>query len=764
MRSIVVYILAIIATVCANAKTVQNGVVKEYNEKAQKTPLPGVELNVRSAGSTVSDKKGNFALNFLTLKPGEKINVRRIEKLGYEIFNKEAIEQWNLNPKNPFIIVMCKSDKFKRIRDNYERVSSASYAKQMKKEEAALAKLKKDGKLKEAEYQKQLLELRENYENQLDNLDNYIDRFSRIDLSELSAIEQEIIDLVQQGRIEEAIAKYEEQNYVDKYSREVSQIKEVSAAIERLENIKSSKMTVKDSILASIDRQIKTLQLAGGKENFDKIGVILRDVALADVSDIPNLVKYSEFCLKQNNLTEAKTLLSSCDLTDAPADAKFKVMMLLGTLYYKQEGLNESFEYYKKASDLANLIGKDKMQAAAYHNMGTAMLDSGKYDDALNYLQKAKEIRERYIEDSLLDLFDLSTTYGNIARSFEKKGELNSSVFFYEKAIQLQCQVMETDFVMCGDVLANTYNSLAALYHSIKNYDNAKKYYSNALSILEKAYTHNPMSSAINYANTLGNYAALLTETKLFDESLIYFNKTLKIYNTLSEIAPQLMIKPRARTNVNMANAYINIGNYEDANKLLTESLNLFNELRSEDSSLYVNEIVAISNNCAILLIYMNKIEDAEKMYKNAFSVCEFSKEGDLATEIMKGRTYFNMGDFYSKVMHDQDAAQQYFKLSIQLFEILSKANPQLISFLSMALNGIAYSFMFQENYHNAMKHINDAILYSPNDSNLTNTKIEIQTAMGDLHGAKETLENFKIKHPDFDVRQLPSYKLVYGE
>ncbi len=197
---------------------------------------------------------------------------------------------------------MCKSDKFKCIRDNYEKVSSESYAKQLKKEEATLAKLKADGRLKEEEYQQLLFQLREEYENQLDNLNNYIDKFSRIDLSELNSVEQDIIELVQQGKIETAIAKYEEQNYVDKYAREVAQLKEVSTAIDRLEEIRYSKEIARDSLLSSIDRQIVTLLLAGGKDNFERIGVILRDVAFADTTSTNNAIKYAEFCLKQNKI------------------------------------------------------------------------------------------------------------------------------------------------------------------------------------------------------------------------------------------------------------------------------------------------------------------------------------------------------------------------------------------------------------------------------------------------------------------------------
>ena len=163
MKKYLFLTLLIMSALGLSAQAVQDGIIKEYNEKNAKTPLSGVELNVRSAGSTVSDTDGEFSLRFLTLKPGEKVNVRRIEKLGYELFNKEAIEQWNINPTTPFVIVMCRADRFKKIRDNYERVSSESYERQLKKEQAQLARLKEEGRLKEEEYNRQLAELNENY-------------------------------------------------------------------------------------------------------------------------------------------------------------------------------------------------------------------------------------------------------------------------------------------------------------------------------------------------------------------------------------------------------------------------------------------------------------------------------------------------------------------------------------------------------------------------------------------------------------------------
>ena len=171
-------------SVASFGQSTQPGFVKEYNERMQKTPLSEVEIVISNASTTASEKDGHFMLQFRTLKPGDKVNVRRIEKLGYEIFNKEALEQWFISrDKRPFTVIMCKSDRFKRIRDTYSRVSSESYERQLKKEESHLEAERKAGKLKEAEYEAALKKLNDEYDQQLENLDNYVDRFARIDLS-----------------------------------------------------------------------------------------------------------------------------------------------------------------------------------------------------------------------------------------------------------------------------------------------------------------------------------------------------------------------------------------------------------------------------------------------------------------------------------------------------------------------------------------------------------------------------------------------------
>jgi len=75
------------------AQSFQPCIIKEYNEELAKTPLAGVEVSVNDAGQRVSDSKGMLTLRFLTKNIGDHVDLVEISKLGYELFNKDAVSQ-----------------------------------------------------------------------------------------------------------------------------------------------------------------------------------------------------------------------------------------------------------------------------------------------------------------------------------------------------------------------------------------------------------------------------------------------------------------------------------------------------------------------------------------------------------------------------------------------------------------------------------------------------------------------------------------------
>jgi len=235
------------------AQSEQRVQIVEYNGKAEKTPVQGVGLSVNNAGSAMSDAQGFLTLKFRTLHAGDPVVIRRIEKAGYEVFNLEAVQQWTVSPQIPFQLVICKSEKVRALCDQYASVASESYGKQLQQEKARLEEERKAGKLKEAEYQEELKKTEDFFAQQLENLDLYIEKFAHFDLSELSQEEQGIIELVQKGEIEEAIARYEQMDLLGKYQQTSKEIKSIRTTQDSLTIIREEKAVARDSIKSTID-------------------------------------------------------------------------------------------------------------------------------------------------------------------------------------------------------------------------------------------------------------------------------------------------------------------------------------------------------------------------------------------------------------------------------------------------------------------------------------------------------------------------------
>ena len=236
-----------------SAQSVQSVQILEYNGTDEKTPVAGVSLTVGNAAAAMSDEKGLLTLNFRTLKAGDPVKIRRIEKTGYEVFNLEAVEQWVIAPKEVFQLVICKTDRIKALCDLYNQAANENYSKQLQQEKDRLEADRKAGRLKEEEYKAELQKTEELYAQQLENLDLYVERFAHIDLSQLTEQEQEIIALVQKGLMDEAILKYEQMDLLGKYQQQSKNIQQIRSTQDSLSVIHKEKSIARDSLKSTID-------------------------------------------------------------------------------------------------------------------------------------------------------------------------------------------------------------------------------------------------------------------------------------------------------------------------------------------------------------------------------------------------------------------------------------------------------------------------------------------------------------------------------
>lgn len=259
------YLLLLVLLLCsmgtmAMAQAVQNGRVVQYNGKEGKTPLMNVSVSAVGAPAVRSDADGLFALQFRTLHAGDAIQFRRVELAGYEVMNTEALAAARVantsgDAAEPFVIVMCKSNELSRLRDGYRDVATARYQKQLEEAQAQLQRLKKEGKMQQAEYDKQLDALEEKYEAQMQTLDTYVDKFARIDLSELDEAEAQIVALVQEGKIDEAIARYEEQNLTQRLQQGVQEQRQLTRDVQTVDQAIDQKKVEGQRIERNIEKQ-----------------------------------------------------------------------------------------------------------------------------------------------------------------------------------------------------------------------------------------------------------------------------------------------------------------------------------------------------------------------------------------------------------------------------------------------------------------------------------------------------------------------------
>ena len=739
------YTIALLFLCCcyAVAQTRQEGIVKEYNEQLAKTALGQVEIVVTNAGSTVSDNKGRFRLEFRTQKPGDKVNVKRIEKLGYVIFNKEAIDQWIISKdKKPFTIVMCQGERFKRIRDNYNAVSSASYKKQREKDEMRLENERKAGILKEEEYERAMMALNDEYDRQLENLDNYIDRFARIDLNDLSDQEASIIQLVQNGDIDAAIELYEKQSFINTYKRECENLDKLGKAKRTLRKLREQKVLSRDSIFASILRQVNTYALAGGVANFEKARKLLYECAIADTMHLDAVWEYAYFMDNQNEYEEAIRFYNIYVNQCTDRLSLTSLYNNLGAIYEKNQEYDKAEHYFKiNLAYSQERYSHDKeanwdIIIRDFHNLGTMYDDWGKSDSAAVYFKKAFAVYSER-SDSLTDeeMADKSMLYNNYGASCFKQGDFENAALNYGIAHDIRRALYDKENSRYKAVFAMTLHNIGALHQTQKEFDMAWKYYLESFRMRKQLVDSNPRAYKSDLQSSLMNIVPFGLEMQLLGDSTSQdetgYEKAERMYKlaysireTLYEFSPEKYMKDFSASVNNLAGLYVDMEKYEDALPLYQKVETLYDELCKSDGD-YLADLMNVS-------YWIGVISD-EVQGNTEQAIASWSKGLGICKQLYKDNPDANL---------------------VQLVNICNK---------------LCYAYAAKQDFQKALETIDIAIEACDDEANLYDTKGEILIMSGNTEEALRMWKKVILLEPDFVsehgdselYKQLKSRKMV---
>ena len=716
MKKVVLTILVLVTALTALAQATQPCVVKQYNQKQQKTPLSGVQVEVRDAQSATSAANGAVTLQFATLKPGDRVTVRRITKPGYEIFNKAVIDQWTITRGATTEIVLVQSSYFTQLKSKLTQSSTDNYKKKYEQAKAELAQLQKAGKLKEAEYRQQLNDLEDQYDNALKNLDNYIDQFARIDLSEVSAEEQRILDMVQAGQIDEAVKAYEALDISGKLRQARENKKALSEAKARIEEEEAQQeQTIKD-LKEKQQREIATLKLAGGKENYDKVARILKENALADTTDIDAIFEYATFAAAQNLYEDAENFyLKALDkyiylVNHNPEKyLAYYVATLsdLGLLNFKLNQYDKAEDLYLNALEKATQLSNSK----AYHftltmlqnNLGllySEMLKFGKSEECFfKALESATQLYNQYPETYSLGC--LVQTYANLGQLYHTLKDYDKSESFNLKALEYHTQIIDqdsTDYEYIADQ-ASLLDNLGGLYKDLGNYEKAEDCYLKALENRTRLFNHNPDAYLEHLAKTQNNLGGLYKDLGNYEKAEDCYLKALENKTRLFNHNPDAYREDLTHTQLALGQLYEKIENYSKSVEFYHKSLENYSLLLIYNPSAFQDIICAIQYKLGGLYSNLENFDKAEEYYLKVqeYYTPLFIRDPSVYCSYM-ALIQDSLGILYHKTGNTLKAIENELKME-QLF---NNYPDTCRSYLATTQHHIGNLYAFTENYTKA--------------------------------------------------------------
>ena len=728
MKRLFLTLLALLAACSAlPAQSTQPCVVSQYNQKSAKTPLPGVTVMASNAGSTVSDNAGRLTLTFRTLKPGDKVNLISAKKAGFELFNTEAVEQWMISrDQTPFSLVLVSTEYFNALKAKLAQTSTDSYQRKYEQAVRELEAQKQAGKLQEEEFNRKYDELEASYQIQLSNLDNYIDQFARIDLSEVSDEEQRIMEMVEEGRLDEAVEAYGALDLSGRLRQARESKKALADAKARIEEEQARQEAAIKELKVRQEREIATLKLAGGKENYDKIGRILKENALADTTDIDALWTYAYFAMSQKDYQEAERFWLVCQnaCADSP-DRLSSVWVNLGFINYSRHDYDKAKEYWTHAWEYRTQLFARNPDA---YRPGLA---------------------------------NLQLNLGLLHRVFQDYGQ---SEAYYLQALENYAQLFAQDPEAYRLDMANVQLDLGSLYRALRKYDQCEAYNLQALENYRQLFDRDPDSYRSPLTNIQYNLGYFYYSRGDLAKGEQFYLEALEHRKLLVARNPDAYRMDLARVQNDLGMLYRAAGDYTRAEDYYSQALDNITETFTKDPDAYRLDLARTLANMGNFYRTVGNYEKAEACYlkaKEHFGE-QFRRNPD-AGRMDQSRILNTLGFFYYTIQ-DYARAEEYYFRSLEHRMLLYDRNPGVYgAAVAQVRINLALLYTTTQEYDKALESIDKAIALTPDDPECYDSRGEILLKKGDEKGALKMWKKVLELDPDYLSRNKEGTELYNG-
>ena len=258
---------------------------------------------------------------------------------------------------------------------------------------------------------------------------------------------------------------------------------------------------------------------------------------------------------------------------------KAEILNILGVSYRDIGDYNKAIEYHEKALEIRiNALGEN--QPELYNNLGISYDGLGDYGKAIEYHEKALEIRINTLGENHPDVAD---SYNNLGISYDGLGDYNKAIEYHKKTLEIRINTLGDDHLG----VVNSYNNLGVAYNSLGDYNKAIEYHEKALEIRINTLGENHPDVADSYNNLGISYDGLGD----YNKAIEYHEKALEIrINTPGENQNHRNI---IRSYVFLGKIYYGLGDYGKAieyyEKALEIEINTLDENHPDIADSYYN-------------------------------------------------------------------------------------------------------------------------------------------------------------------------------
>jgi len=362
-------------------------------------------------------------------------------------------------------------------------------------------------------------------------------------------------------------------------------------------------------------------------------------------------------------------LINSYEMAPENPELRMDWEVCISSIYEEMGRYSDALEYLMKSIDFRERSSSPQNIATTYSNIGVIYGKIGRYGEALEYYEKCKKIREKVLP---ADHPDLAKICNNIGLIHSEMRRYNEALEYLDKSRSIMEKVLPADH----PDLATIYNNIGTIYDSMRRYNEALEYYENCRKIREKVLPADHPDLATIY----NNIGSIYGKMGKYNEALEYYENCRKIREkALPADHPDLAIIYN-----NIGDTYYSMRKYDEALEYYEKCKKIREKVLPADHP----DLAKICNNIGSIYDKMGRYDEALEYYEKCKKIREkvlSADHPDLAA------TYSNIGIIYYS-MGRYDEALEYYEKCINIMEkVLSADHPDLATIYNN-IGGTYYS------------------------------------------------------------------------